>query len=226
MGRFVNGDGYADTGVNLTSSNMFAYCGNNPVNYSDPSGSCPYNGTAADFHRLEHGLPPINCTCVGKVFEATVKGMDLAVSGAKIGVEIGKHVYTTAPRPNNIGPGTYIKYTSTRIMELNKVSSVVDSLSSSASILGIAVDVGNGIDTNLKNGESAGLIMWDVTIDATFSSLNTVISTYACTATITLLSSFVCPPLGIAIGIMIGYTVDLALTYISNQPREQVKGFY
>ena len=68
MGRFVNGDGYADTGMDLTSSNMFAYCGNNPVNYSDPSGEKPlwkelgfvYDGSVCDFRRFERGLPPLS----------------------------------------------------------------------------------------------------------------------------------------------------------------------
>ncbi len=40
-GRFVNGDGYASTGLSSTAKNMFAYCLNNPVNYSDPSGCFP-----------------------------------------------------------------------------------------------------------------------------------------------------------------------------------------
>ena len=38
MGRFINADSYASTGQGLTGSNMFAYCGNNPVNYADPTG--------------------------------------------------------------------------------------------------------------------------------------------------------------------------------------------
>ncbi|MBR2886105.1 MAG: hypothetical protein IKB93_15170, partial [Clostridia bacterium] len=36
--RFLNADGYVTTGQGLLSHNMFAYCGNNPVVYSDPSG--------------------------------------------------------------------------------------------------------------------------------------------------------------------------------------------
>jgi len=38
VGRFLNADGYASTGQGLVGFNMFAYCGNNPVNCSDPSG--------------------------------------------------------------------------------------------------------------------------------------------------------------------------------------------
>ena len=36
--RFINVDGYVTTGQGLTSFNMFAYCGNNPVNRVDPTG--------------------------------------------------------------------------------------------------------------------------------------------------------------------------------------------
>ena len=42
---------------------MYAYCENNPVGLADVTGTCPYDGTAADFRRLEQGLPPIKCKC-------------------------------------------------------------------------------------------------------------------------------------------------------------------
>lgn len=39
IGRFINADSYASTDVTgLLSTNMFAYCENDPVNRSDPSG--------------------------------------------------------------------------------------------------------------------------------------------------------------------------------------------
>jgi len=38
MGRFINADGYLSTGQGLVGNNMFAYCNNNPVNFSDPAG--------------------------------------------------------------------------------------------------------------------------------------------------------------------------------------------
>ena len=37
-GRFISADGYVSTGQGLTGYNMFAYCGNNPVNRVDPEG--------------------------------------------------------------------------------------------------------------------------------------------------------------------------------------------
>ena len=37
-GRFLNADAFTSTGQGFTGNNMFAYCGNNPVNRSDPTG--------------------------------------------------------------------------------------------------------------------------------------------------------------------------------------------
>ena len=36
--RFLNADSYASTGQGLNGNNMFVYCGNNPINYHDPTG--------------------------------------------------------------------------------------------------------------------------------------------------------------------------------------------
>ena len=38
IGRFINADGLVSTGQGLLGNNMFAYCGNNAVHRSDPSG--------------------------------------------------------------------------------------------------------------------------------------------------------------------------------------------
>ncbi len=67
-GRFVNADGCNSTGQGLLSSNMYIYCYNNPIIYKDSNGMAAewildgiyysYDGSAGDFVRLEHGLPP------------------------------------------------------------------------------------------------------------------------------------------------------------------------
>ena len=36
----MNGDGYANTGIGLTGTNMFAYCVNNPIMLLDLTGTC------------------------------------------------------------------------------------------------------------------------------------------------------------------------------------------
>ena len=43
IGRFINADAFVSTGQGVLGNNMFAYCGNNPVNNVDPLGTCYYN---------------------------------------------------------------------------------------------------------------------------------------------------------------------------------------
>lgn len=38
MGRFISADSYISTGQGVLGTNMFAYCGNNPITRKDPSG--------------------------------------------------------------------------------------------------------------------------------------------------------------------------------------------
>ena len=38
ISRFINADSYGSTGQAFLGTNMFAYCGNNPVNHADPEG--------------------------------------------------------------------------------------------------------------------------------------------------------------------------------------------
>ena len=41
LGRFINADGYVSTGQGFVGNNMFAYCNNNPVLYTDICGTRP-----------------------------------------------------------------------------------------------------------------------------------------------------------------------------------------
>ena len=38
VGRFLNADAFISTGQGILGNNMFAFCGNNPINMADPSG--------------------------------------------------------------------------------------------------------------------------------------------------------------------------------------------
>ena len=38
IGRFINADGYASTGQGIIGHNMYTYCLNNPLSYTDPNG--------------------------------------------------------------------------------------------------------------------------------------------------------------------------------------------
>ena len=53
FGRFISADGFVSTGQGITGSNMFAYCGNNPINRYDPSGNS-FLGIAAEAVLLKY----------------------------------------------------------------------------------------------------------------------------------------------------------------------------
>ena len=55
-GRFINADAYATTGQGFVGNNMFAYCGNNPIVHSDPSGKYSINDFWNDLKGLWNDL--------------------------------------------------------------------------------------------------------------------------------------------------------------------------
>ena len=82
--RFINADELLNE-TNMRGFNLYSYCFNNPVMYIDPDGTCPYNGTAADFRNLEAGRLPMNCTCERASVESitTARRIDLTYSLSK-----------------------------------------------------------------------------------------------------------------------------------------------
>jgi len=67
MGRFINADGLISTGQGLLGNNMFAYCLNNPVMFSDPTGE----------------IAIMTCVLIGAIVGAVVGGGIGAVSSYK-----------------------------------------------------------------------------------------------------------------------------------------------
>ena len=53
--RFINADGYSSTGAGFLGYNMFAYCNNNPIAFTDDNGGAPWWAIMPDWgfiHRL------------------------------------------------------------------------------------------------------------------------------------------------------------------------------
>ena len=86
--RFINADGIIGKTGDILGHNLFAYCKNNPVNMSDPSG---FYASWADFRRFDEqnykeNLPKINAINKGRVLNS----VDNAVSSPSASVGISK----------------------------------------------------------------------------------------------------------------------------------------
>ena len=88
IGRFINADSYASTdATGLLSTNMFAYCENDPVNRSDPSGEW-FLQAAAIGAATDVALYLVGCAISGE--EVTWRGVgEHALTGAITGVAFG-----------------------------------------------------------------------------------------------------------------------------------------
>ena len=82
-GRFVNADSLVDTS-NVLGFNMYAYCGNNPVNYSDPSGRSWTAAAVIGISGLVGGICSYNA---GDSFWAGFAG---GAAGGVAGLIVGK----------------------------------------------------------------------------------------------------------------------------------------
>ena len=92
--RFINADGYVSTGQGLTGYNMFAYCGNNPVNEVDPSGYFGLNLGIVVAGAIVGGLLGAfsALTTDGNVLESAVEGALTGAIGATCGLLISSPI--------------------------------------------------------------------------------------------------------------------------------------
>ena len=102
VGRFINSDAIMGVNSDMTTYNLFVYCGNNPVSRKDSTGyvwehcgkQYEYDGSMADFHRAERGQAPLaydkaveSCSCRQYLPEGGVTDGGIT-SSTSLGAEI------------------------------------------------------------------------------------------------------------------------------------------
>ncbi len=76
VGRFINADGYTSTGQGLLGNNMYAYCLNNPISYTDPSGKFAFPLLIDTFKKVDEVLQPIKEKIKKDVENASIYNTD------------------------------------------------------------------------------------------------------------------------------------------------------
>ena len=118
--RFINADGYASTGTGFLGYNMFAYCENNPVAYSDPTGCIlssisSFVATAVDtIVNSVKAMVPVYAGCGTAIFAdgplpfGDIAGLTIAAA-VTIGVVVGG-IAQAVKTTSNTSPKSYTVY--------------------------------------------------------------------------------------------------------------------
>ena len=122
IGRFINADGCITTGQGIQGYNMFAYCGNNPVNRVDPTGMF-WSSIKNTFSKAWNKVK----TWVKNTFSVDAKvstDVPLIDMGEIVNLEVGiRETTITENNTNNFKPISL--YTSTEISGVTGTSSAI-----------------------------------------------------------------------------------------------------
>ena len=211
--RFINADGYFQSGGSILDANTFAYCANNPVTRSDESGN-------SWFHKVMTAIlngvkkataavtSTINSVSSEKHKTSNVK-IDFSTTAPTIGYLASKgttHAVSSSavryvsnyPKPSSVGVGTYKKTVNNQIRDIHNVTSYVnntiDMIDNTLTVGGIIYDTGYGIYENVKCGASGYDIAHDILVDFACSSLPALLG---CAGT-------VFGPVGTVVGTFVG----------------------
>lgn len=158
-GRFINADAFASTGQGLLGYNMFTYCLNNPVLFSDHTGTaCVLQPLIAGYKEdyVEEYLTPSNS------YGAIISGSSVTVSSI---IAHTASAVEAASRPSNIGIGTFARLQAEEIAYLRTADSALSKASNVLAYGAVAIDVISGIGSNINNEASLGKIVFDASVD-------------------------------------------------------------
>lgn len=130
--RFLNADGYVSTGKGLLSTNMFAYCGNNPVNRIDPAG-----------HAWVEGL--------NNVFNKIIVKMEKCLEAAKSSKAISSNAYLDESQMQHNAKLVY-GYLADEGWSHNSICAVLGNMQKESTI---------NPGRHQVNGTAFGLVQWD-----------------------------------------------------------------
>ena len=163
-GRFINADAFASTDISgVLSTNMFAYCENNPVMRSDPTGM--FWGNLGKWFKnigtkIKEYLTPSN------VYGSVVSGSSVLTTALASSLN---SAIKTSSRPQNVGAGTYAKQCKADLQSVSKFERGASKVLSAAAYGAALIDVGMGVYDNVNTGASPKKVISDAVVDAAFT---------------------------------------------------------
>ncbi len=194
---------------------MFAYCNNNPVMLCDCTGTCAHNGKTWDCVDCMAGCEIVNSA----VTDTKVKNYDaaclVAVSAAAnistVSVDALEQIYinilNNAPKPNNIGWGTF---NATKASEIRFINNFSKGARVSIPIAFMVYEVLYNANVNIQNNEAFYKIAYDAGVDILLSGG----SIWATTKLSMVVGSLFCPGVGTAVGAIAGVAITVCIDVI------------
>ena len=203
-GRFINADAFASTGQGLLGYNMFTYCLNNPVLFSDHTGTaCVLQPLIAGYKEdyVEEYLTPSNS------YGAIISGSSVTVSSI---IAHTASAVDAASRPSNIGIGTFARLQAEEIAYLRTADSALSKASNVLAYGAVAIDVISGIGSNINNEASLGKIVFDASVDVLVTG-GTIWVAGAVGAKIGALAGSAVPGAGNIVGGIAGFVIGASI---------------
>ena len=179
--RFLNADGYFQSGGNILDSNMSAYCRNNPISFVDPTGThacgdptCTicradrrdFINNNLDWYNKITGKNVDSVNYDGTIYYKKPINIDYSSTEAKVLRTIGLFV-SSFEASGDVGVGIGYSTNICKIVELGAVSKV----SGYAELSGH-----DGIDVGIYTGNSFDASIWDIGPNYELSSSYSVIT--------------------------------------------------
>ena len=200
VGHFASKD--VDKYVNLyerVTLNQYLYCNDNPMKYIDPTGFVAEDDTSSVELLnllLENSTVEIVIDFSLPQYNVFVDGLD--ITNTIIGAWLRASV-AGATRPNNIGAGAWNKAVNQNLDDIARITGSYSKAIKGLGYVGVVVDVGVGINENIKNGASTDRIASDAVVDGAFS-----VGSLAVAGKAGAIAGTIVPGAGTAVGAVVG----------------------